>query len=184
MRWFFFTTWWRGGRSMPVHSTDESEVIWWRGFQLFPCSLKTINEALLEISSLSPNCSASCNVSIATMPLSWSTLNSQHTLVTCFLAYVGLLAILRRSRRRSQVTEAFKEVFSSLEAHPRGPFGRCYAHWIRSQQNKNKRQWSRWMAFGKEFAELSSKLNCWANAKEMTGQRTPPAKSGFSPPAI
>ena len=30
MRWFFFTTWWRGGRSKPVHSTDESEVIWWK----------------------------------------------------------------------------------------------------------------------------------------------------------
>ena len=26
----FFTAWWRGGRSKPVHSTDESEVIWWK----------------------------------------------------------------------------------------------------------------------------------------------------------
>ena len=175
MRWFFFTTWWRGGRSMPVHSTDESEVIWWKWKWSNMMARFSIVSTLAQDDE---RCFVG-NILVVSKLLrflqcidcydAFIMINSQHTLVTCFLAYVGLLAILRRSRRRSEVTEAFEEVFSSLEAHPREPFGRCYAHWTRSQQNKNKRQWSRWMAFGKEFAELSSKLNCWANAKEMTG---------------
>ena len=178
MRWFFFTTWWRGGRSMPVHSTEESEVIWWKwkwSHMMTRFSIVSMPAQDDQRSTMLcwkyPRC-----LQIAPLLAMYRLLRCLYydqqptsTLVTCFLAYVGLLAILRRSRRRSQVTEAFEEVFSSLEAHPREPFGRCYAHWTRSQQNKNKRQWSRWMAFGKEFAELSSKLNCWANAKEMTG---------------
>ena len=175
MRWFFFTTWWRGGRSKPVHSTDESEVIWWKWKWSNMMTRFSIVSMLAQDDQRStmlcwkyPRCLQIAPL-LAMYRLLRCLYHDQHTLVTCFLAYVGLLAILRRSRRRSQVTEAFEDVFSSLEAHPREPFGRCYAHWTRSQQNKNKRQWSRWMAFGKEFAELSSKLNCWANAKEMTG---------------
>ena len=64
--------------------------------------------------------------------------------VNTLLAYIRLLAIVRRGGRASQMAEAFEEVFCSLDAHSRGYSGRCWSKLGQVQNTDQIRKKGRW----------------------------------------